>query len=63
MFGNVLEMKEAQSDCRRAAWPTDQTAALLSLLKGALERGLLTFFSFFILDQGCLVSTSSYFLD
>jgi len=30
----------------------DQTTALLSLLKGALERGLMTFFSFFIFGSG-----------
>lgn len=43
--------------------PQIKTTALLSLLKGALERGLLTFFSFFVLDQGCLVSTLPYFFD
>lgn len=51
MFGNVLEMNKALSGCRRADQLMDQTAALFSLLKGASEGGLLTFFSFFILDQ------------
>lgn len=62
MFGNVLGVNEALCDHGQPDQPPAQTAALLSQPEGALKR-LWTFFSFLVLNQGCLVSTSPYFFD